>query len=729
MDKRILGIAILFAAPALRAQPVVTPSPDRAGVGQNGNGQSTEWGSYNVTNSFETGYRFTTVGGDARLFRSVENFGNGLRLFGANFAAYSNNGHGRLFDSLTLTSSGLGNDPYGMAHLRVDKNERYRYDMMWRRSDYANPSELNGESDTFKMTRRTMQDHDLTISATSWAKLLLGYTRNHETGPEFTAYETYIGGLARSVLPLARDTRRDFNEYRLGTELDFAGFRLTITRRWEYFKDDFSIASLVPGQPYAADFLRGQPFDPSLEVTYPQAATAYSRSQPMHTANRGWFGNLVRNQKYWAVNARMTYSKGESTTSYYETESGASQASASVSTGDGRTLTGSNSGFGAPVNAVTYMPGTGRRPLSAGDLSFSLFPSSKLTIMNSLSVQDNRYDGTGNEFRLLSNGSAIINRYWTFHIASARVSDALDVNYHLNKWLAMNSEYRYTARWLDNNLIRTGTTNSRDINSVANHMNAGTFGFRVKPSRSHLSFSASGTLGRDNAPENPVSQARFHNIRARADYKAKRMRFGLAYRQVYNLNAPPSVFSQSTGQLLVGQTLDYYASHSRDLSATTSFEASRRLSFDVSYTKAHLDTLANLWAELTPAVSTTINTVSTRGYLSQYITNLHTLSAMVRTNFSRGMFYAGYVISRDTGDGRQMQNLGLTDLAASYTATWSTYPMTYQAPLARLSIKISPKVQWNGGWEFYRYNQQFSSFGYQPYYRAHTGYTSLSLTL
>ena len=94
------------------------------------------------------------------------------------------------------------------------------------------------------MTRRTVQDHDLGVSATKWAKLLLGYSRNHESGPEFTYYETYIGGLARGELPLARDTRRDFNEYRLGTELDFAGFRFGITHRWEYYKDDSPIASL-----------------------------------------------------------------------------------------------------------------------------------------------------------------------------------------------------------------------------------------------------------------------------------------------------------------------------------------------------------------------------------------------------------------------------------------------------------------------------------------------------
>ena len=48
--------------------------------------------------------------------------------------------------------------------------------------------------------------------------------------------------------------------------------------------------------------------------------------------------------------------------------------------------------------------------------------------------------------------------------------------------------------------------------------------------------------------------------------------------------------------------------------------------------------------------------------------------------------------------------------------------------MARLSIKISPKLQWNGGRELYRYKQQFAYFGYQPYYRAHTEYTSLSST-
>lgn len=719
---RLTTLSLLPLLPVLYSQPVLTPSPDRTGAEA---GQ--DIGPYNVTNSFETGYRFTTVGGDADLFRSFENYGNGLRLFGGNFIAKSKDGHGRPFDSLSLTTSGLGNDPYGMANLRLDKNGLYNYALSWRRNDYLNPAELSGAGQTLKMTRRTVQDHDLNVSATKWAKLLVGYTRNHETGPEFTYYETYIGGLARGELPLARDTRRDFNEYRLGTELDFSGFRLALTHRWEYYKDDSRIASLVPGQPYAAGFLLNLPFDPDREVTYPQVATAYYRSQPMHTGTGAWFGNLGRTAKYWAINARMTYSKSESTTDYFETQTGASQARGVVPTGDGRFLTGNNSGYGPPATAIDYMPGAARRPYSAGDFSLTLFPTTNLTIMNSTSVDSNRYDGTGTEFRAISNGAAIINRFYSFHIGTGRVSDALETNYRVTKWLGLNAEYRYTSRFIDNNFIRAGTTNSVDRNSARNHLNTGTFGFRLNPLRP-LTLTADGTIGRDNHAETPVSPANFHTIKARADYRTRKLRLTFSYRQLYNLNDPLSVYSPSTGVLVVGQQLDYYASHLRDYSATASFDTGDHLSFDVSYSKAHLDTFANLWAELVPPSSTTITSVSVRGYISQYISNLHTVSLIARTNFKRGTFYAGYNISRDTGDGRSNQNLGLTDLAASYTAAWSTFPMTYQAPLARLSIRISPKVQWNGGWEFYRYNQKFAYFGNQPYYRAHTGYSSVSLT-
>ena len=708
MNRTILFLSFMVALPLLQAQPVVAPSPDRTGVAR-----GEDWGAYNVTNSFESGYRFTTVGGDANFFHNTENYGNGLRLFGGNFTMNSKDGHGLLFDSPTLTTHGLA-DPYSMANLRIEKNGVYRYDMNWRKSNYTNLPADNGASANLMNTQRTLQDHDLTLTLAQWAKLQLGYSRVDQTGPQDSTYEAYIGGLARSVLPILQNVRRDYNEYRVGTTLDFFGFRLTLSYQWEYSKDDTTTDPLVPGQPYPLASLMNQTYQPSLAVTYPALVTAYSRTQPMHGLNQVWFANLNRSAKLWAVNARMTYSKADETTMYYETESGARAVANTIC---------SNCAAGAPTDAFTYMPGSARRPFTAGDVSFSLFPTSRLTIVNNTSAQNNRYDGFGTMLQV-NNVAAVKNLTWNDRIGDQRFSDSLDANYRVAKWLGLNAEYRYTARWLINDLIRTGTTNSKDLNVLNNHLEAGTFGIRVKPVKP-LSLDVDATLGRDNATLTPIAPAHYHNIRARAEYRqSKRLHFGAAYRHMYNLNAPAqTVFTSTYGP----PPAAYFSSHSRNLSANSSITLSNNWSLDVSYNKLHLDTLANLWSEQPAPNSVTI--VSVPGYVSRYVSNLHTVSVMARTNIQRrGTLYLGYNISKDVGDGRSQQNLGLTDPAASYMAGFNTFPMTYQAPLARLSIKLTPKVQWNGGWEFFRYNQKFAYFGYMPYYRAQTGYTSLSFT-
>jgi hypothetical protein len=43
--------------------------------------------------------------------------------------------------------------------------------------------------------------------------------------------------------------------------------------------------------------------------------------------------------------------------------------------------------------------------------------------------------------------------------------------------------------------------------------------------------------------------------------------------------------------------------------------------------------------------------------------------------------------------------------------------------MARLSIRITPKVRWNAGYQYYGYREDFSA---AQNYRAHTGYSSVS---
>src|SRR5215831_3453783 len=100
MNSKLLCLGLIsLSAPLLQSQPVVAPSPDRPGPER-----GADVGAYNWTNSFEFGYRFSEVGGDQSLFRSTENYGNGVRLFGSSVTAHSKTGRGFLFDSLSLTT-------------------------------------------------------------------------------------------------------------------------------------------------------------------------------------------------------------------------------------------------------------------------------------------------------------------------------------------------------------------------------------------------------------------------------------------------------------------------------------------------------------------------------------------------------------------------------------------------------------------------------------------------
>ena len=84
------------------------------------------------------------------------------------------------------------------------------------------------------------------------------------------------------------------------------------------------------------------------------------------------------------------------------------------------------------------------------------------------------------------------------------------------------------------------------------------------------------------------------------------------------------------------------------------------------------------------------------------------------------------LVGAGTGDGRN----SAVPFAASNPVELvllpvQTYPLTFQSPLARVSVKITNKVRWNVGWQFYRYHEEFGLFSVLRNYRAHTGYTSI----
>ena len=86
--------------------------------------------------------------------------------------------------------------------------------------------------------------------------------------------------------------------------------------------------------------------------------------------------------------------------------------------------------------------------------------------------------------------------------------------------------------------------------------------------------------------------------------------------------------------------------------------------------------------------------------------------------------YLGYNITRDPGDGRAPPDVA--DPIQQVFGAVQTFPLSYQSPMARVSFRIAPKIQWNAGFQFYNYRQDFSVLSYLPNYHANTGYTSVS---
>ena len=54
-----------------------------------------------------------------------------------------------------------------------------------------------------------------------------------------------------------------------------------------------------------------------------------------------------------------------------------------------------------------------------------------------------------------------------------------------------------------------------------------------------------------------------------------------------------------------------------------------------------------------------------------------------------------------------------------------TFPLTFQSPSARVSLKINQRMRWNAGYQYYGYRQEFN-LNPNLNYQANTGYTSLS---
>jgi len=121
-----------------------------------------------------------------------------------------------------------------------------------------------------------------------------------------------------------------------------------------------------------------------------------------------------------------------------------------------------------------------------------------------------------------------------------------------------------------------------------------------------------------------------------------------------------------------------------------------------------------------------------RGHALYYMRNNFFYMESVARLARRVTFYSAYRINKDRGQGDRF-----SDLAATGTRTLiSSYPMSYQSPEARLSIRLNHRLDWNLGYQYFNYNEsdllRYNQTNYivsprAQNYHAHLPYMSLRL--
>jgi hypothetical protein len=185
----------------------------------------------------------------------------------------------------------------------------------------------------------------------------------------------------------------------------------------------------------------------------------------------------------------------------------------------------------------------------------------------------------------------------------------------------------------------------------------------------------------------------------RVVYKIKKLELMGAARADYNQNSV---------------TLSSYSSHARIYSASAAWSPRSWFGLNATFSKSHLDTLGGIaffaQSQFFP------------NQVSYYVSNIYAGTLSSRLSYRRADLFVGYSHIQDVGDGRPTATTTIVGPNIPAFQTAQTFPVRFLSPSARLSLRISERIRWNVGYQYYGYHERFFS---GENYLANTGYTSI----
>jgi hypothetical protein len=681
----------------------------------------TDSGNYKITSSLEFGYRGIRVDGDEQKYRSDLNYKAGPRIFDSSFLMQSKDGKGGLFDTLLVTASGWGADPTGSMRISVEKPKWYRFEGQYRRAKYyrylnnvANPNWLfsgfpvppNPATGLHGYNTRTeFGDFDLTIlPKNELVRLTFGYSPERYEGPYFTNY--HIGG--NEFQPMVNARTRS-NDIRFGADGKLGKVDWTFVQGFRRFRDDSTVdtvpAYINPNPTNLARFTAFSRTEPT------RGRVDYTRAS-LHTLLGGRFD----------ITGRIIYSKSTANSTFLESMQG---------TNFNSRITGQP----GPPNTLLLgrynIPSSAARPNTQGDVGLTWLATDKFRISNTFRVEDFTIDGVATFNDLFSvRTPAGVTDTRSFNFLQAfrttkyrKYQDTIEGDYQFTKNYSVHFGYRYGNRHEEQFSSGFGLGTNAPVlepttsESLTNHTNAFFGGFRAKPAKNWTIYFDAERGTADNVFTR-IGNYDYTNLRAKTRWAPNRK---------VNFNASVIIRDNSNPSEIAGVSLSDFGVDLKTRIFQTSVDwlvnQDLSISFGYNYNWVNSDAIIDYFYQVPPAASVE----HPMGHSLYFQRNNFFYTDLVWRLSHRLSLFSSYRINKDGGQGSR-----LSDPAGNPGTLISSYPMSYQSPEGRLSIRLNRHFDWNLGYQYYNYNEDgfLRTFPGSPRaqnYHAHLPYMSLRL--